>query len=159
MRCTSSASRASMWAPSGSRLILSPSLLVRRVVAVGAGRMSPAPTGSYAVDSNGSRRTGAPDLVTGRPAPADALVVRCSASYGLQMGSLGLRAAASRRSATQRTRHPGTAIIGRENVMPYEVKLEELTAQPIAAVRYQVAPADISAVMGEAFQRVFAHVG
>jgi len=43
--------------------------------------------------------------------------------------------------------------------MPYEVKLEELTAQPIAAVRYQVAPADISAVMGEAFQRVFAHVG
>lgn len=43
--------------------------------------------------------------------------------------------------------------------MPYEVKLEELTAQPIASMRNQVAPADISSVMGEAFQRVFAHVG
>ncbi len=43
--------------------------------------------------------------------------------------------------------------------MPYEIKLEKITVQPIAAARYQVAPADISSAMGEAFQRVFAHVG
>ena len=33
-----------------------------------------------------------------------------------------------------------------------------MTAQPIAAARQQVAPANISSAMGESFERVFAHV-
>lgn len=50
-------------------------------------------------------------------------------------------------------------IRGEEDVVPYEVKLQEVTPQPIAMVRYQVAPADISSVFGPALGRVFAHIG
>ena len=44
-------------------------------------------------------------------------------------------------------------------MVPYEVKVQEVRPQPVAAVRYQLAPAEIGSVMGEAFGRVFAHIG
>ncbi len=49
-------------------------------------------------------------------------------------------------------------IRGEEDVMPYEVKVQEVAPQPIAAVRHQMPPADISSVMGEAFGRVFGYM-
>ncbi|MHB8868984.1 MAG: MerR family transcriptional regulator [Thermoleophilia bacterium] len=50
-------------------------------------------------------------------------------------------------------------IRGEENMMPYEVKLQEVQPQPIAALRYRIPPADISSVFGPALGQVFAHIG
>ena len=47
----------------------------------------------------------------------------------------------------------------KEGSMEYEVRLKEVAAQPIAAVRMQCAPNEIGKVYGEALGRVFAHIG
>lgn len=43
--------------------------------------------------------------------------------------------------------------------MPYDVNLEEHDPQPLAAIRYRVPAGELPRIMGEAFGRLFGHVG
>lgn len=43
--------------------------------------------------------------------------------------------------------------------MPYDITLEEREPQPLAAIRYRVPTSELPRIMGEAFGRLFGHVG